>query len=146
MKNKSILQEIVENYDVDYTKNLISVLDLLKFEKLLNVKFGKILKEYLLRYGYIGFQSIEFYGINSKQLEKSDMITQTLYLHTYFPKTKGLIAFNNMDEHDYALVDSEDKIYYYNTITDEMIDMNLNLCDFILNEFKSINSNTNNFK
>jgi len=44
------------------------------------------------------------------------------------------------------LVDSEDKIYYYNTITDEMIDMNLNLCDFILNEFKSINSNTNNFK
>ena len=51
-----------------------------------------------------------------------------------------------MDEHDYALVDSEDKIYYYNTITDKMIDMNLNLCDFILNEFKSINSNTNNFK
>ena len=140
MNKESTLRDIVENYDVDCTQNLIDSIKLLDFQTLLNVNFGEILKEYLLNYGYIGFQSIEFYGINSKQLEKSDMITQTIYLHKYFPKTKGFIVFNNMDGHNYVLVDSEDKIYYYNTQNNQITYTNSNLCDFIVNQFESINS------
>lgn len=138
--NKSSLQKITGNFNIDYTKNLISIEELENFEKIINCKFGEQLKEYLLKYGYMGYKSVEFYGINSKQLEKSDMIKQSLYLHEYFPKTKGLIAFETKNGHDFALVDSKDKMHYYNNITDEMIDVNTKLYDFIFNQFKFIDS------
>ena len=60
--------------------------DVVLAEKILNVKFGAQLVCYLINFGYIGFKSAEFYGINSVQKEKSDLIIQTKYLNEYFKK------------------------------------------------------------
>lgn len=150
--NKSKLKAIVDKYNIDYTKNLVSNEDLIKFEKIIDCKFGKQLKEYLLHYGYMGYKSIEFYGINSKQLEKSDMITQSLYLHEYFPKTKGLIAFENQGEGHYYLVDINDNVFWYQSVADEIYDIESKLYDFISNRFEFIddalgkNQNLNKLK
>lgn len=139
--NKSKLQEIVNNFNIDYTSNTISIEELERFEKIISCKFGVQLREYLLKYGYMGYESIEFYGINSKQLEKSDMIVKTLYLHENFPKTKDYVAFESESEHNFALIDSEDRMHYYNDLTDEMVDSKSKLYDFILGRLKYISTN-----
>lgn len=132
------LKLIKQEYDIDFTNNLISVIDLIKLQSLIGCKFGPLLKEYILTYGYIGYKSIEFYGVNSKQRERSDLITQTLYLHKYFPKTLGLIAFENQGEGDYYLLDTNDKVYGYNTETDVLEECDLNIFEYILTRFKEV--------
>lgn len=132
------LKFILENYEIDCTSNLVSYIDLIEFSKLVGCKFGPILKEYLLSYGYIGYKSIEFYGINSKQKESSDLISQTLYLHKYYPKTLGLIAFENQGDGEYYLVDANDKVFCYNSETDQLAETNLDLVEYILKRFEEI--------
>ena len=142
MKLMEDMHLIKENYDIDYTSNLVSFLDLFKLQERIACKFGPLLKQYLLIYGYIGFKSIEFYGINSKQFENSDLITQTLYLHKYYTKTVGLIAFENQGEGDYYLVDSNDKVFCYNSETDHLQECNLDLIEYILKRFKEVENGT----
>ena len=90
------LDEIVNKYDVDYTKNLIVESQIGEIESALEVKIGVDLKEYILKYGYLGYEYVEFYGIYSNMLLKSDMVTQTQYLHKYFAKTISYIALENL--------------------------------------------------
>ena len=79
-----IKQFIAEN-DVDKGNALIDVKLLEQAEQTVGVRFGEELTEYLLKYGYLGYEYIELYGMNSRQGLESDMIKQTLYLHKYFP-------------------------------------------------------------
>ena len=126
------MKNIVDNYAIDYTLNLVSSEQLDKLAEQIKCRFGVMLKEYILTYGYIGFESIEFYGINSRQLEKSDLITQTIYLHRYYPKTNNLIAFENQGEGEYYLVDEFDRMFSYDTETDTLEQTEMNLLEYIL--------------
>ena len=130
------IKDIRDNYSIDYTKNLVSSEELKLLEEKINCKFGPRLREYLLTYGYIGFESIEFYGINSRQLERSSLISKTIYLHKYFPKTIGFVAFENQGEGDYYLVDEPDKRFNYDSETDIFKEIKMNLLEYIINRLE----------
>ena len=114
------LEEFIQKNDVESSKMLIDEEDLIMMSKYIGVKFGTKIKDYVTKYGYLAYKNIEFYGINNRQMEKSDMISQSVYIHKYFPKTKNYIAFEHNGEDSYAIVDSEDKVYIYNADTDQI--------------------------
>ena len=132
----STLKEIVEKYDVDSTKNLVSESELASFKTNEGFEIGTQLREYILNYGYLGFKSIEFYGINSIQKEKSDLISQTKYLHKYFPASNEFVAFENCGEGDYAIVDKNDNIFLLRTEDNQkLVNLQKKLFDYIEQRF-----------
>ena len=120
---KKELLNFIDKNNCDYTKNLINIETLKQIEKELNIEFGKQLTNYLLKFGYLGFEEIELYGINSSQGLDSDMIKQTKYLHQYFEKTIPFVAIGHFDETHYSCVDDKDIVYEYNCKTNEMTNL-----------------------
>ncbi len=129
------LIDIIVGFDYDCSTNLIEREDLDKYEKIIGIKFGPMLKNYILNYGYIGLNNIEFYGINNNQKEQSDLIIQTIYLHNTFNITKDYIAFENMGEGLYILIDDRDMLYKFISETSELLALNINLYEHISNRF-----------
>lgn len=132
------LESFVEKNSVEKSDSLIDEKMLKQIENYIGVKIGGILSQYLLKYGYLSYEYIELYGITKLQGTDSDMVKQTLYLHEYFPLTKKCIALENQGEGDYYLVNSEDKVFEYDTELGELTDMKLNLEDYILQRFRSV--------
>lgn len=128
--------EIAQSYDVDYTKNVISQEQINDIELALDVNIGDELKEYILTYGYLGYSYIELYGIYSNMMLESDMVTQTKYLHKYFKKTIGYIALENTGEGDYAIVDTNDRVYLYDSELDQLTDLEETLIEYISKRFE----------
>lgn len=131
------LDEFIYDEKVDYTKNLINEEFIVKAETSMGISIGNQLKRYLLDYGYLGYGSVEFYGINSVQNLNSDMIQQTQYLHTYFPKTCNFIALGSYGDGEYVLIDSRDFIYLYSTEQNILEETNMLLNDYIFNIFQT---------
>ena len=132
------IKEFVDKNNLEKCKNLIKVEQLNNIEKEIKIKFGNELKEYVLEYGYLAYQHIELYGINSKQGIDSDMVKQTLYLHKYFPMTVNCVAIENHGDGHYFIVDSDDNVYHYNSEEDKIIDIQLKLFKYIMNRFSEI--------
>ena len=130
-----IKQFIAEN-NVDQSNALIDVKLLEQAEKEVGLRFGEELTEYLLKYGYLGYEYIELYGMNSRQGLESDMVKQTLYLHKYFPVTKAYIALENQGEGDYYLVNSNDEVYEYISEQNELLNTGMTLYEYILQRFQ----------
>ena len=132
------IKEFVEKNNLEKCKSLIKVEQLNNIEKEIKIKFGNELKKYILEYGYLAYEYIELYGINSKQGIESDMVKQTLYLHKYFPKTINYIAVENLGDGNYHIVDNKDNIYKYISEEDKIVDMQLKLFKYIMNRFNEI--------
>lgn len=132
------IKEFVEKNNLEKCKNLIKVEQLNNIEKEIKIKFGNELKKYILEYGYLAYEYIELYGINSKQGIESDMVKQTLYLHKYFPKTINYIAVENLGDGNYHIVDNKDNIYKYISEEDKIVDIQLKLFKYIMNRFNEI--------
>lgn len=132
------IKEFVEKNNLEKCKSLIKVEQLNNIEKEIKIKFGNELKKYILEYGYLAYEYIELYGINSKQGIESDMVKQTLYLHKYFPKTINYIAVENLGDGNYYIVDNKDNIYKYISEEDKIVDMQLKLFKYIMNRFNEI--------
>lgn len=131
------IHDFICKNDVDFAAHLINRTDLELAENELEIRFGPQLSEYLLDYGYLGFESVEFYGMNSRQGLKSDMITQTHYLHKYYVATNPYVAFENCGEGNYILVDSEDNVFYFISETNKLVQTDRKLFDYILNRFQA---------
>ena len=132
-----IIQFIAEN-DVDKGNALIDVKLLEQAEQIVGVRFGEELTEYLLKYGYLGYEYVELYGMNSRQGLESDMIKQTLYLHKYFPLTNAFVAIENQGDGDYFLVDSDDAIYEYISEQNNLLNTGMKLNQYILHRFQEV--------
>ena len=132
------IKEFVEKNNLEKCKSLIKVEQLNNIEKEIKIKFGNELKKYILEYGYLAYEYIELYGINSKQGIESDMVKQTLYLHKYFPKTINYIAVENLGDGNYYIVDNKDNIYKYISEEDKIVDMQLKLFKYIMNRYNEI--------
>lgn len=104
----------------------------------MGASIGNELSDYILKYGYLAYKHSELYGINSIQFLDSDMVKQTIYLHTYYPETKLFIALENQGEGDYYLVDEYDFIYEFDTELLILTPTNTKLYEYILQRFKSI--------
>ena len=129
--------DFVCKHDVDFAAYLPSKGLVNQIENTIGVKIGDQLKQYLLEYGYLGFESIEFYGANEKQGLSSDIVKQTIYLHNYYSITNDYIAFENCGVGDYALVDSFDRVYIYQTEDNKLTITNKTLFKYILSRFNS---------
>ena len=127
------LKKFLVKYKIDHSANRIDPNDVSFYEELLGTKFGPQLREYILTYGYLGYQHIEMLGINSLQKEKSDMVKVTLRLRKRNPELKYMIAVDNQGDGDYYLVDSEDQIYRYLQSSKEPVKMNIDLESYIVN-------------
>jgi hypothetical protein len=131
------ISDFIKKNDVEFTANRVSQEDLAAAQKELGLGFGRQLTDYLLHYGYLMFKSIELYGINSRQGLRSDMLTQTLYLHQYFPSTRALIALENQGDGAYYLVNSQDTVFeLISEQGDEVKNTGLKLFEYILNRFE----------
>ena len=130
------IKEFIAKNSVDQTNSPINVSVLEQAEKVVGMRFGEELTEYLLKYGYLGFEYVEFYGMNARQGLKSDLVEQTLYVHKYFPDTTALVAIENQGEGNYYLVDCEDAVYEYDTNMKQLRKTGLNLFEHIVNRFE----------
>lgn len=132
------LEEFIQNNDVEMTKNTVDASFIGLMTQVVGVVAGPQLEKYILSYGYLAFSFMEFYGINSLQDEKSDMIMQTVYLHKYFTKTEQYIALCNLAEGIYALIDSNDYVYEYDSVSGTIITLGVKLFDYITKKFEEI--------
>lgn len=132
------LDTFVRQHDVDHSNSRIDVPTLEQAEKTIGIKFGDELTEYLLKYGYLGFEYVELYGMNARQGLNSDLVTQTQYMHKYYPDTSSLIAIENQGEADYYLVDSDDNVYEYDTNIKQLRKTDLKLFEYIVRRFESV--------
>ena len=132
------LQTFIDEYDVEYSTNLIKKEDLIKVSDKMGVQIGKELADYILQYGYLAFEYSELYGINSRQFLESDMVKQTIYLNSYYPETREYIAIENQGEGDYYIVDKNDYIYEFDVEMSTLTPTLIKLYEYILNRFESI--------
>ena len=137
-KEANTIESFISNNQVDYNNNTIDKSMLKQAEKAVSVRFGKELTEYLLKYGYLGYKHVEFFGINRNQGLESDLVKQTQYVHEQFPATSDLVAIENQGEGDYYLVDSSDNVYEYDTNVKRLRKTGNKLFDHILQRFTSI--------
>ncbi len=130
------LDIFVKNNECDYTRNIISLEVLKMAEETIGIKFGNQLSEYLLKYGYLGYKSVELYGMNSNQGLNSDLFEQTMYLHNSFEITQPYIAIDKIQDSIYTLIDSNDNIYICDLEKNVIRNVNIKLFEYIFKRFK----------
>lgn len=129
--------EFIQKHDVDHAAYLITKEDLRLAEREMGGKVGPQLSTYLLEYGYLGFESAEFYGINARQGLESDMVRDTIFLHRYFPETAPYFVFENADDGAYVLVDSDDNVLFFISEDGMIEDLGQKLNEYMLKRFES---------
>lgn len=126
------LKNFLNTIEYDFTKNKVKSSFIPDIDKECGLKMGKQLTEYILTYGYIGYQHIEFYGVNSNQGLGSDLVQQTLYLHKYFNETLNFFAFSNEGDGEYLLIDANDRIFKFDSDTKKITPTDTLLEDFLI--------------
>lgn len=132
------LNEYLKTVEFDSSRNLVTEDFIKNLQIELNIPVGNQLKEYILKYGYIGYKFFELYGINSRQGMESDLIKQTRYLHQYFEDTKQYFALANEGDGEYILIDSKDEVFSFDSNAHELFDKDLKLEDFIIDSIKQL--------
>lgn len=130
-----LLIDFINANDVDYSYNRVSEDFIPEIERKLGVKIGFQLREYILKYGYLGYKHIELFGINNHQGLKSDMINKTVLLNGCFEKTKGMVAIEDQGDGDYYLIDEKDHIYRFVEANNEIVPQDVDLFEYILKRF-----------
>ncbi|MDE6435206.1 MAG: SMI1/KNR4 family protein [Lachnospiraceae bacterium] len=131
-----MLSDFINNNDVLKTNNLVDSKFLNDAQKLIGIAMGPQLKKYIMEYGFLIYGSVEFNGVNSKQKMESDLITQTLYLHKYFPLTKKFYAIGNRGDGLYCLADSSDGVFEFDLENNILTNVNRSLFDYIFRRFE----------
>lgn len=129
------LNEFISINDVDKGCNLVDIKTLEEAEKIIGTNFGEQLRTYILKFGYLGYKHIELHGMNSNQNLSSDIVKQTLYIHKYFDKTKGLIVIENQGEGNYIVTNKYDKMFEFDSELNELINLDIDLFTYILQRF-----------
>ena len=130
------LDSFIKTHDIMTADDRISESMIGDIEAAVGQPLGPQLRDYLLRFGFLLFEDVEFYGVNIRTLHNSDLVKQTNYLHQYFPKTLNLIAIENKGEGHYVLVDSSDFVFDYRSETDELSRTGTTLYEHILSRFQ----------
>lgn len=131
------IREFVSRHDVDFSLHMPDAETVTQMAAMLSVSVGPELLAYLTGYGYLGFKSVEFYGLNASQGMDSDMVRQTRYLHHCFPLTKDYIAVRNMGDGVYVLINSDDFVFRFFTDENRMEHLGEKLFDYVLRCFRT---------
>ena len=106
------LRELLEHLDSNLHADAGKVTDneIREAERKLNSDFGSEMKEYLLKYGSISYQSVELYGLGFSDQYYLNIVSATEELRAmglpigYFP------IYNIGDGH-YAVVSAKNRVY-----------------------------------
>ena len=129
------LEEFVKEKNVKFCEHLISQEYLHTVEAILGVSFGPELKTFVLEYGYLFYEGILIFGINTVQLLDSEMVKLTMFIHERYPQTKGLIAVEDQGEDYYCLVNDKDEVFDFDTESEKLTSRSIKLFDYILMRF-----------
>lgn len=132
------IKEFIDSRNVEFTQNTIDKNQISQIAEIMGVQVGNELNKYILEYGYLSYEYVELYGVNSRQFDKSDMITQTIYLHKNFIKTKNYIALENIGDGLYVIVDEHDYVYKFDSEIDEIQKLEMKVFEYIVNRFLEI--------
>ena len=97
--------------DCDRAKAPATQETLVKIEKTLTIKFGPLLREYLLAYGYLGRRAVELCGVNEVQKELSDLVMTSKNLYEYAPQCRGFVVIDTIMDGQRVLCDQNDRVY-----------------------------------
>ena len=129
------LQEFTDHNKIDCTPHTIREISVPAFEREIGVNFGQQLKTYILKYGFLAYSYISFYGINSLRGFHSDMVLTSKSLHNRHLELSNLIAFEDQGDGDYYLVDRNDHVYRFLEECDFFEDTGLDLEEYIVARF-----------
>ena len=134
------LSDYVAQKPFEYCEKNRRVTDLLlkKAEVVLEVSFGKQLREYLLSYGYLSMEYREFTGMTKNQGLESDLVKQSQFLHTYHPASKGWVVIEDLDDGVYALVNEKDEVQKFDAGSGAFFGDTQMLFDYIVSRFDSV--------
>lgn len=138
MNTRLKLDMFICKHDVDYTENTITEVELESLCSRFELNIGRELRAYLLKYGYLGYKHIEFFGINSVQRDMSDMIRKTLSFRKEFPNRKKLIAIKGGRDDDQLFVNEKDEVIRYVPYGNQFICVKNSLFEYILEVFENI--------
>ena len=130
------LFEFIQSNVVDFSFNKVGEDFIPEMEKHLGMKVGAQLREYILKYGYLGYKFLQFNGVNNTQRLKSGMITSTEKLCANFPEASGYIILESKGDGVYALTDSEDNMYIFSLDDKKPVSTGKKLFDYILERFQ----------
>ena len=107
------LKEVVKSKlgEVDVSPNPPTEQTITAAEASIGFKFGRMLKSYLLSFGYLGHGAIELYGINEIQKCQSDMVMTTLNIREYHRGCNGYVVIDNLGDGQYILCDKNDIVF-----------------------------------
>lgn len=131
------LKNFISSHDVDMASDRIDGSTLLEIGNLLSFNFGIELATYIQKYGYLGYRYVEFCGINARQMERSDMVKQTLALRSRTQMADKYVVLENAGDGFYVLVDEEDAVYDFDEDSETVTSTGKTLNDYILERFKA---------
>lgn len=130
------LNSFISEKQCEFSSYLPNISLISEMENLIGVKVGPQLKEYLLNYGYLAKNDIEFNGLVANLGMDSDICRSTISLHNHFKETNNMIKLENAGDGDYYLVDCEDNIYRFCPSARIFEKTNMKLFEYILNRLK----------
>lgn len=132
------LFSFIEKHKVDYSSNRITEDFIPELEKKLGVKVGTQMKDYLLNYGYLGYEYLEFLGINSVQGFESDMVKKTERLYSAHESLRDFLVIEAEEHDSWYIVDSNDRVFRLDLEQRELWPENKDLFAFIWKRFCEI--------
>lgn len=130
------LNDFIKSNDVEMASKCIASSDINKIESKLSFQFGPELKNYIKQYGYLAYKHVEFMGITSALMERSDMVKQTLWLHSKYPETSNYILLESQGDGFYIIVDKKDNVYEFDDHTGKITFTKKSLNDYIVSRFE----------
>ena len=126
------ISEFVRVYAVDMAKRPISRHGLNKAQRLMGVTFGPELSNYLTRYGYLGLQGINLYGMDQQYGMQSTLVTHTLQMHKESAVARGFSVLDTRAPGLYTLIDEHDNIFFYDSWRGQLYRAGYKLHDYIV--------------
>lgn len=86
-------------------------------EMMLNCRFGPVLREYLLKYGYLANENAELYGLTGQAGDHAYLISRTRMLGVQ----PDYVNIRCIDVGLYELVDMKDMLFLYDASSREIV-------------------------
>lgn len=140
MNDYSEFYRFVTENECDCCKkdNLVSEDFVPKFETRLGMRLGPQLKDYMLRYGYIGYKYWELEGACQTLGLNSSLIHSTDRARRIFDFVADMVVIVDIDGEEFYLVDSKDEVYHLLRCNRELVPLNIDFYDFIVHEITKI--------
>ena len=132
------IEEVIRDQfgDADVSPNPPTSQTVEAAESAVGFRFGTMLKSYLMAFGYLGYGSVELYGINEVQKCQSDMVKTTLNIREYHKGCDGYVVVDNLGDGQYILCDQKDMVYELPEDSNTSpVSMNMNLMQYVVKRF-----------